>query len=432
MATRSPTPDSTPRHVDPPAPRPGGLRRIRSAAIDRLHGHNRAALVIGPLALPSRAVAAERIVRLARIGPHTRVGLLPSPHRRLWVFDPDAAADAVIAAPPPAAGADPARLFEALYSLPHRPLRIVLAGDHLALDYDHGLGDLTLLNLIVDVIVGAVDPSGLPPRGPAVPPLLVAAAATVADPRRALALLRFRRHREIVQPVPARRPVPPRRPAAANVHIPADDVEAIRSGRAASMPGTGLFAVYTVALVAALTEAGVALNPMVTLPFDARHHLPTLMRTYANFSAGLSFPVSDTTSAAALQREMTASARMGRPAANLALASVKTLRRARTGGSASPAPCVPAEGPVHAELLHSSVGHLPGRRRGWQWSDPARATVIAVATPPSAAGITVTTGFVDGGISMTAAFRDNVFDPARIRAAMDAVAGHAARIVGVP
>lgn len=123
---------------------------------------------------------------------------------------------------------------------------------------------------------------------------------------------------------------------------------------------------------------------------------------------------------------------MGRPAANLALATVKTLRRARTGGSASPAPCVPAEGPVHAELLHSSVGHSPGRRRGWQWSDPARATVIAVATPPSAAGITVTTGFVDGGISMTAAFRDDVFDPARIRAAMDAVAGHAARIVGVP
>lgn len=430
MATPSPTPASTPRHVDPPAPRPGALRRFRCAAIDLLHGHNRAALVIGPLDLPSRAVAADRIVRLARMGPHTRVGLLPSPHRRNWVFDPDAAADSVVDAPRPAPGTDPARLFDALYSLPHRPLRIVLAGDHLALDYDHGLGDLTLLNLIVDVIVGAIDPSTLPRRGPAVSPLLVASALTVADPRRAASLLRFQWRREPAEPVVAHRPVPPRRPVSANVHIAAADVDAIRAARTSSMPGTGLFAVYTVALVAALTEAGVRLDPMVTLPFDARTYLPAGVRTYANFSAGLSFPVDDATSAAALQRAMTASARMGRPAANLALATIKTLRR-RTGGAAS-GQHLPADGEVRAELLHSSVGHLPGRERGWQWSDPARAAVIAVATPPSAAGITVTTGFVGGGISMTAAFRDDVVDPARIRAAMDAVAGHAARIVGVP
>lgn len=169
MATPSPTPASTHRHVDPPASRPGTLSRFRCAAIDLLHGHNRAALVIGPLDLPSRAVAADRIVRLARVGPHTRVGLLPSRHRREWVFDPDAAADSVVDASPPAPGTDPARLFDVLYSLPHRPLRIVLAGDHLALDYDHGLGDLTLLNLIVDVIVGAIDPSTLPRRGPVLP-----------------------------------------------------------------------------------------------------------------------------------------------------------------------------------------------------------------------------------------------------------------------
>ncbi|MFE0752043.1 hypothetical protein [Gordonia sp. NPDC058843] len=433
MATPSPTPASTPRHVDPPAPRPGTLSRIRCAAIDLLHGHNRAALVIGPLDLPSRADAADRIVRLARMGPHTRVGLLPSPHRREWVFDPDAAADSIVDAPPPVPGADPARLLDVLYTLPHRPLRIVLAGDHLALDYDHGLGDLTLLNLIVDVIVGAVDPSTLPRRGPAVSPLLVASAITVADPRRAAALLRFHKRRDTVDPMLARRPVPPRRPVSANVHIPASGVDAVRAARAGSMPGTGLFAIHTVALVAALTEAGVRLDPMVTLPFDARPYLPTSMRTYANFSAGLSFPVHETTSAAELQHAMTASARMGRPTANLALATLKTLRRARSRGTAATSTQhVPAEGPVRAELLHSSVGHLPGHDRGWQWSDPARATVIGVATPPSAAGITVTTGFVDGGISMTAAFRDDIFDPARIRAAMDAVAGHAARIVGVP
>jgi hypothetical protein len=433
MATPSPTPPSTPRHVDPAAPRPGTLPRFRCAAIDLLHGHNRAALVIGPLDLPSRAVAAERIVRLARLGPHTRVGLLPSPHRRDWVFDPDAAADSVADAPPPAPGTDPARLFEALYALPHRPLRIVLAGDHLALDYDHGLGDLTLLNLIVDVIVGAVDPSTLPRRGPAVSPLLVASALTVADPRRVAALLRFRSHREPAESAFTNRPVPPRRPVSANVHIAAPDVDAIRAARTSSMPETGLFAVCTVALVEALTEAGVRLDPMVTLPFDVRTSLPARVRTYANFSAGLSFPVDHTTSAPALQRAMTASARMGRPTANLAVATIKTLRR-HSHRSASPGQHihVPAEGEVRAELLHSSVGHLPGRERGWQWSDPARAAVIAVATPPSAAGITVTTGFVGGGISMTAAFRDDVFDPARIRAAMEAVAGHAARIVGVP
>ncbi len=432
MATPSPTPASTPRHVDPPASRPGTLSRFRCAAIDLLHGHNRAALVIGPLDLPSRAVAADRIVRLARVGPHTRVGLLPSPHRREWVFDPDAAADSVVDASPPAPGTDPARLFDVLYSLPHRPLRIVLAGDHLALDYDHGLGDLTLLNLIVDVIVGAVDPSTLPRRGPVLPPLLVASAITVADPRRAVSLLRFQRHREPVEPPRTRRPVPPRRPVSANVHIAAPAVDAIRAGRTSSMPGTGLFAIYTVALVAALTEAGVRLDPMVTLPFDARTYLPSAMRTYGNFSAGLSFPVDEATSAAALQRAMTASARMGRPTANLALATIKTLCRPRDDrGSASPAQHVPADGRVRAELLHSSVGHLPGHERGWQWSDPARAAVIGVATPPSATGITVTTGFVGGAVSMTAAFRDDVFDPARIRAAMDAVAGHAVRIVGV-
>lgn len=451
MSRTARTPASTIRHVDSPVPPPGrpfriqspalpgldapgsdaGRPRVRASGLDMAHSHHRGALVIGPLDLPVLPEAVERIIRLAHVGPHARVGLIPSATERRWAFAPDAAARAVTEAPPLSPGEAPTRLFDELTALPERPLRIVIAGDHLALDFDHGLGDVTLLHLIVNVLVGAIDPDDLPSPH-AIPPLLVASAAVAVDPRRLVALARFHRDRPRapVSPPAVRRELSPRHPASASVRIPAHRVDAVRTARTESIPGTGIFSVYTVALVRGLTAAGVYLDPMVTLPFDARGALPRGWTTHANFAAGLAFPIDIQTRPADLQRDMTASGRMGRPTANLALASLKMRSRSRVRRAMQAALTVPAHGPIRAELLHSSVGHLPGRTRGWQWAGSGQPTVIGTGVPPSAAGITVTTAFVEGAITMTAAFRDDVFDPTLIRSALDSVQRHAADLVG--
>ncbi len=106
-----------------------------------------------------------------------------------------------------------------------------------------------------------------------------------------------------------------RRPRATLAHVPAATVAEVRAARDRDCPGVGMYALTTVALVDALTEAGVDLHPTITAPFDARVYLPPARNTLANFSAGLAFAVPSGSDPVELQRALTASARSRPPGA---------------------------------------------------------------------------------------------------------------------
>ncbi|AFA75060.1 hypothetical protein GPOL_c40530 [Gordonia polyisoprenivorans VH2] len=407
---------------------------IRTAALDRHHSRRRSALVVGPVEVPSVAQVRERVRAMAAAGPFTRVGLHPSPTRARWTHDPRAGGCEVRAS-----GGDdePLRLLDEVRSSSDRPLRVVLGHEYIAIDFDHGLGDATLLNVVVSVILGSTDPHDRRTWrrfGHRTPPLALASAAVCADPRRVVALARLLR-RAPTEPGGVRTtgeaasvPGPSgtvggvdaatgRRPRATLAHVPAATVAEVRAARDRDCPGVGMYALTTVALVDALTEAGVDLHPTITAPFDARVYLPRARNTLANFSAGLAFAVPPGSDPVELQRALTASARMGRPIANLAITSVKTLASSRR--TADPPPAVLTDVPV--PLLHSSVGTVPGRDHRWTWLADERARVFSVADPPTPQGLTVTTALVGGGMSVAAAYFDGAVPSAAVADALAAL-----------
>ena len=376
----------------------------------------------------------DRVRAMAAAGPFTRVGLHPTPARARWTHDPDAGGCQVRAS---RGGDDPLRLLAEVRSGPDRPLRVVLGDEHIAIDFDHGLGDAALLNVVVAVILGSTDPHDRRTWrrfGHRTPPLALASAAICADPRRVVALARLLRRApsepggirtadEAASPpggsgtVSGVDTADDRRPRATLAHVPAATVAEVRAARDRDRPGVGMYALTTVALVDALVEAGVDLHPTITAPFDARVYLPRSRNTLANFSAGLAFPVPPGSDPDELQRALSASARMGRPIANLAITSVKTLASSRR--TADPPPAVLTDVPV--PLLHSSVGTVPGRDHRWTWLADERARVFSVADPPTPQGLTVTTALVGGGMSVAAAYFDDAVPSAAVADALAAL-----------
>ena len=148
-------------------------------------------------------------------------------------------ADAVHTAPPTD---DPLALLDVLAALPPRHLRVVLSGRYLAIDYDHGLGDTTLLNTIVDVLLSeeipetiTTSPSGWTPTRA----LALAGAAVLSNPRRLIALARMHRSRDYLASQPSTLvPVdPPRSATSVFVRTPRDVVESMRAARTSRAPG---------------------------------------------------------------------------------------------------------------------------------------------------------------------------------------------------
>ncbi len=398
---------------------------VTGAAIDMHHSGHRSAVVVGPLDLPDASCASDRLIRFAKLGPHTRIGLTPSLDRRAWSYAPDGLADAVHTAPPTD---NPLALLDVLATFPSRHLRVVLSGRYLAIDYDHGLGDTTLLNTIVDVLLDEEIPESTSTssrRWTSSGALAVAGAGVLSNPRRLLALARMHRSRDYRAPQPSTlvQVDPPRQATSVFARTPRDVVESMRAARTSRAPGVGMFTLHTVAIVRALTAAGLRVNPMVTLPFDARAYLPRSVGTMANFAAGLDFVVLPDTAPDALQAQLSAASSMGRPVANLLVTAAKSRvaaqsraqrREAEATGQRSWAPA----GDAAIDLLHSSGGVVPGRHRRWNFVDTDKALVIGIAEPPSPTGITVTSASVAGSLCLTATFRDDVFSADAVAAAL--------------
>ena len=116
---------------------------VRVAALDVQHSQRRSAVVVGPVALPSPELLTRRLIAMAEVGPETRIGLVPSTTSTRWRFAPDQLAHAVQPTSR-SPDSDPISLVSRLRRLPERSLRVLSAGDHLVIDFSHGLGEIPL------------------------------------------------------------------------------------------------------------------------------------------------------------------------------------------------------------------------------------------------------------------------------------------------
>ncbi|MGE2737917.1 hypothetical protein [Mycolicibacterium vaccae] len=389
---------------------------VRVAALDIQHSYRRSAVVLGPVDLPAADVLTERLVAMAQVGPEARIGLVPSTTSTRWRFNPESVCGAVHTTTLPP-GSDPVELVGRLRELPDSGVRVLAADDHLAVDFSHGLGEIALLDLLLGVLLGVVDPADdavWQPYRRRMSPLTSAALRALA-PHRALALLRRRRDHTGGTPAPPAPSVVTPSTATRVLRIPAETVEEFRRQRDSYLPGVSLFAVYTCALHEAFADAGFGIEPAVTLPVDVRRYLPPGRGVLATFSAGLSFPVGGTTGPRQLHDDLAAAARIAQPVANLMVGTVKAHAALRTG--ARPRWAAPAQPRV--QLLHSSVGDVP--RSPWTFSDPTRARILVASDPAGPCGVTVTSSSVLGTAWLTTQFHDALFDPDRVDAALTTV-----------
>jgi hypothetical protein len=401
---------------------------VRVATLDVQHSYRRSAVVLGPVDVPPLDVLTARFAAMAAVGPEARICLQPSTTSTRWQYTPRLTGEvfATTTRPP---GADPLALLSTLRRRPGAGIRILAGGDYLAIDFSHGLGEIPLLELLVGVLLGAVDPDDEAVWAPyrhRISPLLVAGARAIGGgPQRLLPLWRQHRRnsalhegfsdRESTDIAPS--------PATRSARIPVDVVTDLRRQRDSILPGVSMFALYTCALHEAFAAAGFDVDPTVTLPFDVRRYLPPGWSTLASFSAGLDFRLDRDSGPRGLQAEMAGAAQMARPVANLMAATAKMRMAMRSGRH--PQWIVPARRRVL--LLHSSVGNVPQGR--WSFSDPARAGIMVASDPVSPCGVTVTTASVMGSLWLTAEFHDTLFDAEKVGAALDSVSEHASLLL---
>lgn len=376
------------------------------------------------MALPSADDLTARLLAMAEAGPASRIGLLPDTTGTRWRFCPDSLRQALSTTVRDPVS-DPVELLGTLRQCAGAGLRILAAGDYLAIDFSHGLGEVPLLDILVAVLLGAVDPADDAVWGPyrgALSPLVLAAVRTIGlAPGRLMPLWRQHR-RNVAAPAPQRPPSVSRAAPAATTRvacIDAETVKELRQQRDSTLPGVSMFAIQTCALLEAFAAAGFDVDPTVTAPFDVRRYLPAARSTLASFSAGLDFTLARSAGPRGLQAEMTAAAQLGRPVANLIVGTVKTRAAMRAGHRHEwEVPAAP-----RLRLLHSSIGTVPGQP--WAFSDPSEARILVASDPVSPCGVTVTSATVTGSMWLTAEFHGTVFDPDKIGAALTSVPDHA-------
>lgn len=396
-------------------------RVVTVGPLDVLHARSRITTVIGPVRTPDPGRIADRVAAMVAAGPHTRIGLRPDTGTTRWEYDPGLLPDIVVADPP----ASP----EDLLVGPHAaddvgaPTRIVLAGDHILTDHNHGLGEVELTLMFHAVVLGTIDAhdprtwQAACRRGSGIP--TAAARVFGSDPRRLFALRR-RTHGPAVPDTGDTGDTVPWTPARSGAVGTFDRtaVRALRNWRDRHEPAASMFSVTTVVLHRALCAAGIAPAPTITVPFDARRYLPPGCTPLGNFVAGLDFTVGTAPTPTAVNEAVSRAASAGRPVANLALNALRTRIASAQGIQARPPrsrPRVP-----RARMLFSSIGQVP-RHGGIPWLDPTaagRPFYAAHNDPTGPEGITFTCGVVDGRTIAVASFHENVFPADAVADAM--------------
>lgn len=394
--------------------------RVRVAALDMVHSHRRSAVVVGPLALPSHDQLTTRLDAMTAAGPLARLCLEPSAAGSRWRRVRESAEPRVYPVAAPKDSATPIDLLQTVRGIDDRAVTLATAGDWLAIDFSHGLGEIPLIHTLLDVLFGitdARDTATWRPYARTRSPLAAAAVATFgANPARLAKLLAAHRTRTATAPPGAETPghgtafTPT--PATRVIGLDAGQVAELRALRDRCLPGVSMVAVFTCALWSSFERAGIAVDDVVKIPFDVRRYLPGGRDTLASFSAGLDFVIDRAGGPARLHHEMTEAATTGRPVANLLVGTAKARSRSGRGPHALPVPATPK-----LQLLHSNLGS-PQWNGPWPFISAEQACMLVANDPATPTGVTVTSVTVAQNLWFTAEFHRSVFDPDTISTAL--------------
>lgn len=394
--------------------------RVRVAALDMVHSRRRSAVVVGPLTLPAQDQLSARLDAMTAAGPLARLCLEPSAAGTRWRRVRESAAPRVYSVAPLSDSAGPVDLLQTVRDIDDRAVTLATAGDWLAIDFCHGLGEIPLIHTLLDVLFGitdARDAATWRPYARTRSPLATAAVATFgANPARLAKLLAAHRTRSATAPHGAQTswhgeaftPAP----ATRVIGLGAGEVAELRALRDRRLPGVSMVALFTCALWSSFERAGIAVDDTVKIPFDVRRYLPGPRDTLASFSAGLDFVIDRAGGPARLHHEMTEAATTGRPVANLLVGTAKARSRSGRHPAAEPVPATPK-----LQLLHSNLGS-PQWNGPWPFISAGQACMLVANDPATPTGVTVTSVSVAQNLWFTAEFHRSVFDPDAISTAL--------------
>lgn len=393
--------------------------RVPVATLDTTHSRRRSAVVVGPLRLPEPAVLSARLDTMTAAGPVARLCLDPSPASTEWGHVAPAAAPRLHSVVPLPDSMSPTDLLRTVRGLDDRAVTVAAAGEWLAIDFSHGLGEIPLIHTLLDVLFGltdAGDPSTWQRYARSHSALRRAALRTFGvNPVRLAKLLAGQGIRRKPAPAPEVSPatgfVPA--PTTRSIGLTAGQLAELRARRDAALPGVSMVALFTCALHVAFERVGLTVSDTVKIPFDVRRYLPRGTDTLASFSAGLDFTLDRTGGPAALQKEMTRATRTGRPVANLLVGTAKA-RRAQSTPEPSPTVATTAR----LQLLHSNLGWAQWNGP-WPFLDRRRACMLVASDPAEPAGVTVTSVGVTENLWFTAEFHRTVHATEAVEAALE-------------
>ncbi|MFT4087024.1 MAG: hypothetical protein QM658_07670 [Gordonia sp. (in: high G+C Gram-positive bacteria)] len=397
-----------------------GTSYARASVLDRMHAGARSTGVIGPIALPTAEVAAQRLRVFAELGPASRIALRPDPSASRWGHHPDDLLAAVRTLPAPTAPEDLFAHADATV-----PLRLSIAGDYLLTEHDHGLGDVQLALVAALMAAGGLDGRDqelLRSVDPRRAGLITAVARTYGTrPSRAIATLQQIRVRSTDASSTSSAATMTRRDVQGDpmrtrtAFVERDQLAALRASRRSGGPSAKTLMMC--GLVRAFREAGVDLDDRISIPVDLRRYLAASKNPLANMVAAVEFAYLPDEDPAVLHERVAQAVAAGRPVA----AAVRSSLAGRRALAAGPAVDESPAEPPRPAILISGVHDLPLFHR-FDWLSDDQRTLMMRAAPYGGTGLTVITAELSGRLTLTTTFDSGWHDPNVISAALHAFA----------
>ena len=401
-----------------------GAGRYRSTALDRALAPARTVVTVGPLDGLTEDEVRAVLDAVQRSSDTPRLALIPDADDRTWRYGDGFCAD-VVTSRPDLATDDPADLVTAVRNRPgeREPLEVLICGDHLLLDYSHGVGDGQLGVLGLAILAGA-DDSLAPTLANGLPPAAVWTGLWRhyrSKPSALRDFWRLRKAHDAVEVVdaPTERRILDWEAAKCSVgaYLDPAGVDRLRTWAKSHWAGATTASVTVSLWLAALRAEGVQFDDRVMILINCRRYLGDEHRTsQGNFAVGIPIAMPRSGSPgdiAALVRQVVES---GWPLAILGMAEVKSLLRRRR--SAEPPG---ADGtvvvPDRLRLAVSDLGRL-GMFDGVTWKTGRPPRLSAFLEPDGADALTLLVDELAGGRTFTASFCSKMIEPAVVERAL--------------
>ena len=396
-------------------------RRYRSTALDRALASARTVLALGPLSgLDDEAMRA--VLRAAQASsPTSRAALTPRTDTPVWDYRSDL--DRHVATRDDLDSSDLGALITELRTNPvtDSPLRVVICGDYLVLDYSHGIAD-GQFGVMLSALLSAGDTGHAGTVADSLEQTAVWGALWRhyrANPTALKGLWQLRRqHKSAPAPGVARR-IPHWRASTLSVaaYLDPATVGRMREWAKATWPGSTTASITLTVWLAALRDVGVAVDDRVMILMSCRRYLDReRAAAQGNFAVGIPLhlpgaPAPD--EVAAITRAVTDS---GWPIAILGMSEIKARVPGR-GVSGEDA----EDGVVVGDRIRaavSDIGRTPfyDRHRWVEGAGPPQLAAYLPPDGPDAVPLLVTE--VSGGLTFTASFCTQVVEPTVIEKAL--------------